>query len=37
MKKYWIKLKIWYANWQTKRALKKKLKKLQEKDPFIYK
>lgn len=37
MKKYWIKLKLWYANYKTKRAVRKKLKELQKKDPFIYK
>lgn len=30
----WIKEKI--AEWKYKRALKKKLKKLQEEDPYIY-
>ena len=30
----WIKTK--YAEWKTKRAFKKRLKELREKDPFIY-
>jgi hypothetical protein len=30
----WIKTK--YAKWKAKRAFKKRLKELREKDPFIY-
>jgi|694.fasta_scaffold80514_2 hypothetical protein len=30
------KIKDWYKNWKHKRAIKKRLKELQEKDPFTY-
>jgi hypothetical protein len=30
------KIKDWYKNWKRKRAIKKKLKKMRELDPFTY-
>lgn len=30
------KIKEWYENWKYKRKLKKRLKELQEQDPFTY-
>jgi hypothetical protein len=37
MKSIWLKIKLKYAKWKTKREVRKKLKLLQKKDPFIYK
>jgi len=31
------KIKQWFDSWKTKRKLKKKLKELRKRDPFIYK
>lgn len=37
MKSIWFKIKLRYSKWKTKREVRKKLKLLQKKDPFIYK
>jgi len=37
MKNLIYKIKLWWAKRQAKKAVREKLKKLQKKDPFIYK
>jgi hypothetical protein len=37
LKELWEKIKSPYINYKRKKALKKKIKELQKRDPFIYK
>jgi hypothetical protein len=37
LKKQYSKFKLWWVQRKQKRAVAEKLKKLQKKDPFIYK
>jgi len=37
LKNLWNKIRSPYDKWKSQQALKKRLKELKEKDPFIYK